>query len=504
MAAPVEVPLGSDPVTHARSGTAGLGAAAARGVRWVTLQSLGVKVVTLLGQILLGWYLLPEDFGVIGLATTVTMYAALVERAGIREVLIQRGRNIDRWTRIGVPFALSLGLSETLLVLALAPVAARAYGEPQLLAVLGVLSLQGLPRAAAIPAEAKLLRQMRFREVAVSQWGVAVFTTVLMVLLAWWGWGAMSFALPRPIAMTWRAAWLWWAARPAFEWRRLHVRRWPLLAGDSALLLAGNLMITFTQQGDYMLLGLYHPSEVVGRYFFAFALSMQTLQVIMPNLSAVFFPALARLQKEPRRQADAFLRTSSLLAAVVMPVGALQAAFAGPMVRLIFPQRWEPTIPIFVILSCALGFAAVGISAGSLLVGQGRFKTMLWTNALYFALFIAMVWPASAWGGGVAVAWSVLAFWVFVGLFHPWVACRSAGIGGGAVLRSVLNPMLITATAFAPLAVTMLLFDTLPIWIVLPAGLTSSVIYILLLYRLQRPLVMNMLALLRQIRRPAL
>ncbi len=73
------------------------------------------------------------------------------------------------------------------------------------------------------------------------------------------------------------------------------------MMGSSSLLFAGNLIVFFTQQGDYMLLGLFHDSEVVGQYFFAFALSMQTMQMVMPNLSAVFFPALTALQREPPR-----------------------------------------------------------------------------------------------------------------------------------------------------------------------------------------------------------
>ena len=440
-------PPDNPPPLRSKSPAPGLGRAAASGVKWTGLQAVGVKAVTLVGQVVLGYLLVEEEFGLFALALTVTMLTALVERMGLREVLIQRGRRIDLWMPIAVPFALAVGLSETVLVLAVAPLAAWAYGAPGLVTVMVVLSLQGPPRALAVTAEAKLRTQLRFRPLAMTEGVVAVVSTLLMAGLAFGGFGALSLAIPRPVAAVLRAVMLWRLARPKIL-PRLYLSRWKLLAGSSSLLLLGNFLVILTQQGDYMLLGLYHDERVVGLYFFAFALSMQAMQLVLANIGGVFLPILSQLRDDPARQAAAYLRAMRLLAAVAIPVGALQAAVADPLFRIVFPARWEPAIPIFQVLSLAVGFAAIASSAGSLLYAQGRFSAKVTLNVLHVVLFAALVVPAAP-AGPVPVAGAVLAFWTVCAILNPWVALR---LGGWNIFRAAAMPTLVAVAAFGPAA----------------------------------------------------
>ena len=54
--------------------------------------------------------------------------------------------------------------------------------------------------------------------------------------------------------------------------------------GDSGLLFLCSIFNTLLAQGDYMVLGIVHSAAVVGIYFFAFNLSMQTMTLVTLNL----------------------------------------------------------------------------------------------------------------------------------------------------------------------------------------------------------------------------
>ena len=99
----------------------------ARGVVWVMAQTVSVKLVSTIGQIILAWLLLKEDWGLVALAYTVTTFTDLIYQAGIREVLIQRQKNFARWATPAFWMSLTFGLVGMLVTIGLAPAASWLY-----------------------------------------------------------------------------------------------------------------------------------------------------------------------------------------------------------------------------------------------------------------------------------------------------------------------------------------------------------------------------------------
>jgi PST family polysaccharide transporter len=70
----------------------------ASGFVWMTTQSLGLKLLSAASQLALAWLLQPTEFGLIGLAYAVTGFTALIQQAGLREILVQRHNRFRRWS----------------------------------------------------------------------------------------------------------------------------------------------------------------------------------------------------------------------------------------------------------------------------------------------------------------------------------------------------------------------------------------------------------------------
>ncbi len=182
----------------------------------------------------------------------------------------------------------------------------------------------------------------------------------------------------------------------------------------------------------------------------------------------------------------------------MMPVAAAQAVLAGPLVRLIFPPRWEPSIPIFVILSLAIGFAVLASSAGNLLMAQGRFATKVRLNVFHLLLFVALVGPAAL-SGAVMVAWGVLAFWIAAAIVNPLVALYGTGIRPLTSIQPLSCLVILTAGAFAPMSVMLTLTPTLSWPLLSIAVLFSLTFYGGLLWWLQRHVLISLTQRLRQL-----
>jgi len=105
----------------------------AHGFAWLVGQTILSKVTSLAGQLVLAWRLDPKDFGLVGLAFTVSAFGTIVQQVGLKEILIQRQRHFGRWATAAFWMSVALGFLAAALMIAGAPIAARIYGARELI-----------------------------------------------------------------------------------------------------------------------------------------------------------------------------------------------------------------------------------------------------------------------------------------------------------------------------------------------------------------------------------
>jgi O-antigen/teichoic acid export membrane protein len=383
--------------------------------------------VSLAGQIALAWYLQPQDFGAVGLAYTVVGFAGLIQQSGQKEILVQRQKHFRRWSTVAFWMSMAFALIAAAIMLAAAPFAARIYHTPALTGMLMILAASAPIDALSVVPNARLQIDLRFKTIALLGFLVALATTGLSVIFAYRGWGAYSFVLPRPIVGIVQAVALWWLTRPPVRFA-LQPRRWRFMVGDSGLIIATWFFYMIITQGDYMILGIMHPADVVGIYFFAFNLSLQVVALFMMNFWGVIVPALAKLTGQPQRQLEGFLAASRMLAVAGVPVSLLVGAVANPAIRLFFAKKWEPSIHVLEVLSLGMTLMLVGSPGGTLLQARGKFRTMFNVAAACSVAFLILVTIGAWLGAALSVAIAVGIFYAGYGPVNMYAGIR--GIGG--------------------------------------------------------------------------
>jgi len=291
-----------------------------------------------------------------------------------------------------------VGTVAALLMIVVSPFAAALYSEPQLIALVSILSWRAPLEALGIPAAAYLACKFHFRTLAVVSGMQVVTAAVLSVCFALAGMGAYSFVLPLPIASALGATGMWLMARPNVRWAG-SVRRMRFLLRDSTSLTFANVMRGMTNRTGYFALGVFHTAPVVGIFFFAYNLSSQTLRIVTFSLSRVMMPIFAHLNDEPRRQLRGCLRASESLVALGLVFCLLQAAVAEPLFRLVFGPKWDAAVPVFQFLCIGLAMRMPEATALSLLKGRGEFRRFYWLCQISFLVFLSAA-LLTAWLGG--------------------------------------------------------------------------------------------------------
>ena len=387
--------------------SSGVGKATTSGFIWLVFQSLASRGIGFVTQLILARLLMPEDFGVIGLALTVTTIANSLIGFGIDEVLLQRQKTIAYWETPA--FWLSFGISVLgmLGMFAIAPFAARWYHSPSLTGLIIAIALATPLRAIATVPTARIRAELDFRFLAVYNTFDLFATQILTVVFAALGMGPFAFALPYPIIGSLRAVWFWKRSAPRVNrrFRSLHLQ---YLFGNSSYVLFTRTLIELIGQGSYIVLGLIASKSEIGFYFFAFRFSAQPVRMLAGSVTSVVFPALAQFRSEPQKQISAVVRACRLLSYLVMPFCFLQAALAHPGLHLLFGERWMKAVPYVAILSVGLPFDAMSWVSGSLLSARREFRAgflyHLVAAPVFFALIIAGARLGNAMGVAVAVA----------------------------------------------------------------------------------------------------
>lgn len=416
---------------------------AIKGAFWMTLQSLGTRVVAIAAQFVLTRLLTREDFALWALIGSTVALGQQLATSGINKVLVQRGSELGRWANVAFWISLVLGSCLTVLLAAFAPLLSSAFGDARLVPLLLIVAPSILLRSLSSVPAAMLEAQLRFRELAAIRFSVAFGAAVLSVVIAIAGGGAYAFALPVPILAAVGGLWMWRKGRPEItldpEWRR-----WRRMGHDSALTVATSLVAYAAFNGDYLMLGyIYrHDLQVLGLYYFAYTFASQSVTLIARNIASALLPIMVGMNADPKRQVAAFVRSSRALALIGIPIATLQAVVADPAIRLLFDEKWHSAIPVFRILSMAMALRVVGTPASQLMLAQGRYRPRLVFEASATSIFLLIVAYGAYEGGAVGTAQGVLASYSIQYILGYGVVLRICGGRMRELWGVVVFPML--------------------------------------------------------------
>ena len=423
------------------------------GAKWVVALMLIRQFINIGTTAVLSRILPASDFGLVAMVGTFTGFLMLVSDMGLSWATVQKERleqdDIDIVFWAGAVLG---GLAWAVCALS-APLVADFYKTAALVPLCWVLGFSLFINGLTIQPTALLKRQMRQRELAISQTGAVLVAGLVAVGLAFTGVGYWALAAQSIIGalVLLAMAFYWSGYRPAFPGHS---------GGAISLLKFGGYVgacniITFLQGNlDNILIGRYCGADELGFYSRACLLRTLPAMYAAMALTDVMVPALAAIQSDRQRLGIAFTKAITLVAFVGCPIAACLGVTAEESVRLIYGPRWAPVVPLLALLSFPALVLPLLQPMGWLLIATGKVRQMFLISASTLPLFGICYYVAVGWGArGVALAAAVL-YTVPVPLISVYFAHAAAGLSLRRTLRAVLPVILAcVGAAVAALAV---------------------------------------------------
>lgn len=384
-----------------------------RGLGWKLATALFGQGTQSLVAILLAHLLVPREFGLAGMAIAFSGLAIAFSDLGLGSALVQKAtlteedRSTVFWVNVGS------GAVLTLVAAAMSPLIAAFFSNPQVTPLFAVLSTSFLLLSLGQTQAALLTREMSFRSLELRTIASTFVGGAVAVALAVAGFGAWAI-IGQVVSTSGASTVMLWAVSP---WRpRLVFSResFRTLGSFGVKTFLMRVLVYVNLNGDNLLIGRYIGTSALGVYAVAYNVMMLPTTRITNRMRDVFYAAFARLQNEPRRLGEAWLRVNGITGALLVPAFLGLLAVAPDLVPVVLGRRWHAAIPVVQLLSVAGVAQSLQAYNGILYQALGRpgrfLRFMCFSTTVTFTSFvIGLHWGIVGVAGSFAVArWTVL------------------------------------------------------------------------------------------------
>ncbi|MEP0769841.1 MULTISPECIES: MOP flippase family protein [unclassified Coleofasciculus] len=449
----------------------------------VTMVSQGCKFVLQMGStVVLARLLSPQDYGLIGMVTSVTGIVFLFNDMGLSTATIQRAEINHK--QVSTLFWVNVGMSLLLMLLTavMAPAIAWFYGEPRLTWIAIVSASAFIFGGLSVQHQALLRRQMRFTALAAIEIVSIVLGVAIAIISALYGagyWSLVFMSLTTAI-VTAAGVWVMCGWRPGLPAQRSGVRSMLAFGGN----LTGFSVLNYCARNlDNILIGRVWGAEALGVYAKAYSLMMLPLQQINSPITAVAVPGLSRLHSEPQQFRNHYLKGLSLIGFLTTPIVLFMMIVSEELVELILGSQWGEAGTIFKLLGISALVQPLTNTSGWLYISSGRTAQMFkWgvfsSSFLVISFFFGLPYGAR----GVALSYSIAK--LLQTLPCMYYATRGTSITMLNLLEAMKHPLLASLIAGAiAFGVKLAIAPTLTVWATVIVSLAvMALTYLILMF----------------------
>lgn len=316
----------------------------------------------------------PSAFGIISAATVYVTLSTLILDQGLAASLVQRPQ-LNRRTPGAVA---SLNIVAGVLLAAatwlLAPIIADFFRRDEMADLLRVLGLGLIIKSLAITPRAMLLRELRYRSIAIADILAGLTGAAVGVIAATGGAGYWSMAwqvVTTDVVLT-LVLLASWRTMP-----NLAVSELKAVLPFGLRIMGVNSLAYVSRNADNILVGRFLGVTSLSYYAMAYRVLVIPVQMIGQTVNQVVFPTFARFAHDRDQVSRNLLMTMELLAMAAVPPMLFAAVAAPEIVDVVLGDDWGPAAPILTILAVAGARETVFYVTASVMKAMGAGKLNL-------------------------------------------------------------------------------------------------------------------------------
>lgn len=387
---------------------------ATRGAMWSVGASTGARVVGLIGTLYMTRLLAPEVIGEVSAGMVIAQTTNWVSHWGFNQYMVVHGPKGAEETWHVAMVNLVFGLIGLCAIAGTGELFAPVFNAPHLASYLPGLTLSVLIRRFGAIADKILVRDMRFRELAIASGaGELIFSVSAVTLAATTTLGGHAIVVGNIIQSVVTTGLIFaytgfgWLKRTPWRWDRVReILRFGIPLGFA------QLFNFATRYWDNLAFSGFFGTRVVGFYNMAYNLADIPAVQIGEQMSGVLLPAMGSLDEAARK--DAAVRSTGLMALAVFPLAVGLGAVSKTLIAVLLNDEWQGVAPLLTVLSVLSVVRPMGWGITAYLYSHSRTRPLMYLELLKLVLLGACIVGFSPLGpvwtaGSVGIAFGLQA-----------------------------------------------------------------------------------------------
>lgn len=382
------------------------------------VSTVGAQVIafalTMISTVVLARLLMPEDYGLIAMVTSITGFVLIFKDLGLAQAVIQKDKITQE--EVSKVFWLNIFISITLggIIALLAPALVYFYDEPRLYSITFAYSSVAIFGGLSVQHSALLKRQMQFRTTASITITASIISIAAGILLGFFGagyWALVAINVSNSIAsvvlLWWRCSW-----RPDVTKIDKSIMDYVRFGANIS---GFNMVNYFSRNLDNILIGKFLGSSALGLYNRAYQLLMIPITQLRDPLNAVGIPAMSSLDFNGDRYRGYYKQYVFLLAFFSMPIVVFLAICAKPIILIVLGENWTEASFIFQLLAIVAFIQPAASTRGMVLISSGQSRRYLYWGLINAILVIIAFFVGINWGiNGLIIAYAVSNYTILI------------------------------------------------------------------------------------------
>lgn len=358
-----------------------------RGAAWMITARMLDRSIGIISTIILARLLVPEDFGLIAMATSISAILELLGAFGFDLALIQNPKVERKHYDTAWTFNVIFNFFCALLMIVVAYPVASFYGDDRVAPVMLFLSLSYMIFAFNNIGIVNFRKELNFRDEFILLLSRRVLTFVITITGAfyfksYWALiiGMVSGRLISVLLSYWMHTY-----RP-----KLSLAAWRELISFSKWILANNFLFFLIHRSSDFVIGRLHGASSLGTYSVAYEIATLPSTELVAPINRVTFPGFSKIA-DPKAISEAYVKIFALISLLIFPIGIGIAAVASPLVKTALGQNWLAATELVELLAIYGAFAATQTSNGTVCMALGKLRLMTATAGFFLICFLPLL-----------------------------------------------------------------------------------------------------------------
>lgn len=420
-----------------------------RGVFWSAIEKYSGLIISILVSMVLARLLSPKDYGTVAIVSVIIAFLQMFVSLGIGPAIIQRKDLSQENLNSIFTFSLVAGTVVSGLFFLASPLIANFYDDEALVPICQLLTIQLFFSAINMVPNAIMVREMRFRTLAIRSLILGVITGSLSIGAAFAGAGVYALVLAPVLSAPAIFFWNQHYCKLRVD-RRLDMEPIRRIFSFSAYQFLFEFFNYFSRNSDKLIIGKWLTLDALGIYEKSYRLMQMPMNNITAVIHPVMQPVLRDLSDDHAELAAKYNQIVKFVATLSFPIGLALSAMAGECIRFFYGTQWDAAIPVFSILALSLPLQMILSTSGPIYMVCNNTRMQFWLGVRNTATTVlGFVVAAYFWGTIEAVAWAwtitlLLNFAFTYLLLYRFVLQMPIG----PMLRQLIRPAIIGTLVF--------------------------------------------------------